>query len=464
MEHNEYNDLMKRIKCTDEFRSEMQKKLSSEPIAMESYEDSVSGTDIAPKRSWTRYAAMAAAFVLVCGSVGGAAYAFRQHDKNQPSHGISASTGPAAVTELTEVSDTTEVTTGATSATIMEAVPSSTILALFPDAHEFSKVQFRSGPTMVPQGKLLYGKKIRKYDVVDYDGLKNKIASIEWTECSEDEVMEKETFNDNELVISSGSYNILTLNIYADGYLNKGGKYYKPLNEADFSNVSNILTEHFVLDEGSALADMISSGLPKNLDADYTFSTPYETSSGKIVYDGEKNTMYMTGEGSMNNGEKSVEMIMKPDGGNYDTWKGAPTALKVYDTAGNHESSLVYSYSNGILEYQPSFHYVYLLKDIERDIVEGENNREVVDFTQSEENGNKVYSFRTLSMLETDGKYTITLDQNDHLISCEIYSNGSFAMSFKLENYKFDTEDFTMDDYSGLYDEIAKEAETDMNR
>ena len=75
MRPNEYNELLKKIKCSDDFRKRMQEKLSSAPSDMTEYEDSVSGTDvITAKQSWGRFAAFAAAFVLVCGAVGGGAY------------------------------------------------------------------------------------------------------------------------------------------------------------------------------------------------------------------------------------------------------------------------------------------------------------------------------------------------------------------------------------------------------
>lgn len=75
MRPNDYNDLLKKIKCTDDFRKRMQEKLSSPSIEVIEYEDSVSGTEvITAKHSWGRFAAMAAAFVLVCGAVGGGAY------------------------------------------------------------------------------------------------------------------------------------------------------------------------------------------------------------------------------------------------------------------------------------------------------------------------------------------------------------------------------------------------------
>ncbi|SFW52208.1 hypothetical protein [Ruminococcus flavefaciens] len=75
MRTNDYNDLLKKIKCTDDFRSRMQQKLTSAPAEMTEYADSVSGTDvITAKHRFGRAAALAAAFVLVCGAVGGGAY------------------------------------------------------------------------------------------------------------------------------------------------------------------------------------------------------------------------------------------------------------------------------------------------------------------------------------------------------------------------------------------------------
>ena len=75
MRPNEYNDLLKKIKCSDDFRSRMQQKLSAAPVDTAEYEDSVSGTEVITSRhSWGRIAALAAAFVLVCGAAGGGAY------------------------------------------------------------------------------------------------------------------------------------------------------------------------------------------------------------------------------------------------------------------------------------------------------------------------------------------------------------------------------------------------------
>ena len=77
MRPNEYDDLLGKIKCSDDFRSRMREKLSSDTVEMKEYEESVSGTEVInTKHSWGKLAALAAAFVLVCGAVGGGAYYF----------------------------------------------------------------------------------------------------------------------------------------------------------------------------------------------------------------------------------------------------------------------------------------------------------------------------------------------------------------------------------------------------
>ena len=75
MRTNDYNDLLKKIRCSDDFRKSMQEKLSSAPVETTEYANSVSGTDvIMAKHRFGRAAALAAAFVIVCGAVGGGAY------------------------------------------------------------------------------------------------------------------------------------------------------------------------------------------------------------------------------------------------------------------------------------------------------------------------------------------------------------------------------------------------------
>ena len=83
MRPNEYNEFLTKIRCSDDFRKSMQEKLSAEPADTAEYEDSVSGTEvITAKHRWGRFAAMAAAFVLICGVAGGGAYHFANMPDN----------------------------------------------------------------------------------------------------------------------------------------------------------------------------------------------------------------------------------------------------------------------------------------------------------------------------------------------------------------------------------------------
>ena len=70
MEQKEYKRCLDEIKCSEGFRNKMEKALSAEPAGAEEYEDSVSHVERIKTSSFRRYAALAAAFVLVCGAAG----------------------------------------------------------------------------------------------------------------------------------------------------------------------------------------------------------------------------------------------------------------------------------------------------------------------------------------------------------------------------------------------------------
>ena len=77
MRPNEYNDLLCKIKCSDEFRSRMQEKLKEAPATEAEYEETVSGTEVITQKSrWGRFVAAVAAVVLIGGIAGGGAYHF----------------------------------------------------------------------------------------------------------------------------------------------------------------------------------------------------------------------------------------------------------------------------------------------------------------------------------------------------------------------------------------------------
>ena len=472
MEHNEYNDLMKRIKCTDEFRSKMQKKLSSEPIAMESYEDSVSGTDIAPKRSWTRYAAMAAAFVLVCGAVGGAAYGLRQHDKNQPSKVIGAATG-ASDTIATTAETTTENTTETTNANV-PAVSPEEIRALFPEVDENTIVYYIEGPTMQPQGKMHYGTTEYTYTIDNYEALITEITSLEWISCSEEEWSNNANFpiNDEDLDFkfiggsAKGTYSIKDFSLAKPGYIKKGEKYYALQNKSDESVFDKAISNYFVIRKSDAISNLLKENRPKTVKADYTYYVKDITSvKGKLICDAANGNMYMNGDGTFNGGEYNIDIVMMRKDPAAANIVGDPSVFRaVNKQTSEHVLHPEYTYSNGSLAYQPDFQYIYLLKDIERELSVSNYRRpnNVLDFTLTkDDNGIYKYYIKT-DLQDTEysgsvGECNITTDSSHHLISYEMIVDGVLIKSFKLENYKFDSEDFTMEDYSELYNEINRE-------
>lgn len=70
MKLTEYNEHIRNIKCSEEFKAEMEKKLSLESHETHEYEDSVHGVERAGKFNVSRFAALAAALVIIGGGVG----------------------------------------------------------------------------------------------------------------------------------------------------------------------------------------------------------------------------------------------------------------------------------------------------------------------------------------------------------------------------------------------------------
>ncbi len=76
MKMDEYKKTLDDVKCSDDFRNKMEKLLSqpAQQTKEPEYADSVSSVEPAPRRNWGKFAAIAAAAVLVAGGIGGGAY------------------------------------------------------------------------------------------------------------------------------------------------------------------------------------------------------------------------------------------------------------------------------------------------------------------------------------------------------------------------------------------------------
>ena len=70
MKRTEYNEHIKKIKCSDEFKEKMERMLSDSPQEVHEYEDSVQGVERARKFNISRFGALAAALVIIGGGVG----------------------------------------------------------------------------------------------------------------------------------------------------------------------------------------------------------------------------------------------------------------------------------------------------------------------------------------------------------------------------------------------------------
>lgn len=490
MEYHEYNDLMKKIRCTGEFRSKMQKQLSSEPVAMETYEESVSGTDIAPKRSWTRYAAMAAAFVLVCGAVGGAVYGFKQLGEKKPSqeavlNSTTTEYGTDTGTEdVTDVEITSEAVAAETTIQVTTAAPpppdasvNDNLSYLFSSVNEYSRCTLKTGPTMVPQGKLLYDTTLLDYNITDLEGFKNCILSQEWEKAGDDTPgSDLELFMPDNASAGKGTIYLGDMTIGGD-WISASGQTYKLKNPG---NISEAISQYLNFTPASELGYKINhsfsvqEGKPSNIDAFYSYrDSSGDNVAGQITYDANKHFMCMNGYGTLNGKDGGVDLIMVPNDSTdeWDKVNGDPTAMEIMDTEGVVTDDLVYSYSNGILSYQPEFHYIYFLKDIERELAaESHSMYKDIDFASNNEpNGSIKYTFKRV-FYELNGEqltesgsceYIIYTDTSNHLLSYEKIVGGNTEISYSLQNYTFDAPDFPMDTeyYTKTYNEIKQKCE-----
>lgn len=495
MEYHEYNDLMKKIRCTGEFRDKMREILRTEPckiepVVNETYEDFVSGTDIAPKRSWTHYAAMAAAFVLVCGAVSGAVYGFKQLGEKKPSqeavlNSTTTEYGTDTGTEdVTDVEITSEAVAAETTIQVTTAAPpppdasvNDNLSYLFSSVNEYSRCTLKTGPTMVPQGKLLYDTTLLDYNITDLEGFKNCILSQEWEKAGDDTPgSDLELFMPDNASAGKGTIYLGDLTIGGD-YISVSGQTYKLKNPG---NISEAISQYLNFTPATELGYKINhsfsvqEGKPSNIYADYSYSSSSgDNVAGQITYDANKHFMCMSGYGTLNGKDGGVDLIMVPNDSTdeWDKVNGDPTAMEIMDTEGVVTDDLVYSYSNGILSYQPEFHYIYFLKDIERELAaESHSMYKDIDFASNNEpNGSIKYTFKRV-FYELNGEqltesgsceYIIYTDTSNHLLSYEKIVGGNTEISYSLQNYTFDAPDFPMDTeyYTKTYNEIKQKSE-----
>lgn len=496
MKNNEYNDFINKMKCTEEFRADMRKKLEAPPAAADDYGDRVGGTEIAPKRNASRVIAWAASLVLVCGAIGGGVFLLNKKGDPDDVKGTatSSSVGEAATGETAATDAATErlteeaATDAAPSDGYGEDVSKETILSAFESVGEKSFAQWLEGPTIVPQGNRPFETIQRRYDINDLEALKNELAALEWVTCSKEEALSAtetiEEIDGGSFYFSKGGYDIVHgyTGIYREGYLYHfndymEGDYFKLKDMNDADKLREILDERFVMDKASEVADKVwkSIGKFKSLEADYVYESAYgdniQNARGTMKYDGVTGKMRMDGEGLINGCDVTIDIIMKnglPEDHNF--WGPQSTFLTKDKTTGEIKEILAdYGYST-VMCYKPDFHYALLAKDIERALANSYQEFTNCVFEEKAVGENTEYHIKRTELWdEGDGgkyegstcEYTLVLDPEGRVISYEQKTDNAFGgdwrFSFKLENYKFDSDDFVMEDVDADYEAIKDE-------
>ena len=251
--------------------------------------------------------------------------------------------------------------------------------------------------------------------------------------------------------------------IYPLGYMRIDGKYYKLKNESDSEKLAAIFEKYLVMEKESEIAEKICSGMTNydNLRGHFTFEKNYgdedQIIDGYMSYDAKKEKMYMKGDGHLFYQEKenTIELIMNGhDNAAYRT---------VEKETGNIDRVGTYRYSSGSSIPLPD-NYAYLCKSLEKSLTprgfNEYNSAKQNNYQITESNGKiELYSHGA-----TDGFYTrIILTERGQLISYENIG-PSYKTIFKLDDYEFDSPDFTMEDVGQLYESIKAEEEEQYKR
>ena len=346
-------------------------------------------------------------------------------------------------------------------------------------------IQWMQGPTVYPQGKMRYDTITRFYTIQDAKKLVDGLSEIEWESCTNDDIEANSGYFDNYGgYIANGFYSIALselysagiyageLEIYPDGYMSVNSteasgqtSCFKLKNPDDKDKLAQTIEENITISQESAIAEKISKGVTNydNLKAHYTFRIINAESgeeeyymSGELAVDAKNERMYQKGEGIFftNSGDVTSEIVMN---GHDDS-----VCDVVNKDTGETRFICCYHYSNGSVESPPIEHYIYLCKDIEKSLTP-RFLHSYLDMTYTlgtkDVNGNQEITIH-ISELDYDGKeitssMTLVFTPNGQLISYKAENQYS-RVTFTLDDYVFDSPDFTMEDTQAAYDRITE--------
>lgn len=307
------------------------------------------------------------------------------------------------------------------------------------------------GTIGVPQGGQYYGAIYRYYNMSDPESFINEIASLEWVTCSDKEYEDA----------SEKCWYLSSVNLKESGYLsaptNKSNsyKYFKLKNERDKDKIRTIIDKYLTMTDCSQLAEKLRIGLDNynNLESDYViegsdmYSGGYSSLRGHLYYDAKNHKMYMNGEGTFDGKEVTIETVMNGED---------VSAYRIIDkSTGETYREYTYCIVSPMTPRSPA-HYVYASKGIEQMLGPVWSGDPEFNIESRDIGGGKTEY--NISGRQGEGydeiNKTIVLTEGGQLISSE--SNG---YSFRLENYVFDSPDFTMEDVGPIYESIKADQE-----
>ncbi|MBQ7028512.1 MAG: hypothetical protein IJN14_08985 [Ruminococcus sp.] len=348
-------------------------------------------------------------------------------------------------------------------------------------------VQWMEGPTLHPQGRMPYDTITRFYTMTDARKIIDGLAELEWEPTTYEDIENNTGYRDDDgIYILNGCYefglyedgpavvSLGDLFVYPEGYMyidnpeiSSIPSCFKLKNESDKDKMVRLIKENIVIDETSALAEKISSGITNydNLKAHYTYRSTNTDNpedeyymSGELSVDARNEKMYQTGEGRYFTDDDFSEIVM--NGHDNSVCKVGNRHTR------DAEFMLCYEYSNGSTMPPPLEHYIYICKTIEK-LLAPRFVHSYINTDYSTEiaavNGNteiKIHTSETdYDNNEITSDITIVITPNGQLISYR-YESDNHIESFTLDNYVFDSPDFTMVDTQDMYDRLKKECDS----
>ena len=301
----------------------------------------------------------------------------------------------------------------------------------------------------------------------DPEGLEKELMKLKWVRAEETELTDFYSYD-------IGKFN--EIRISKNGSMERSEPtesfFLRLAGKSDIKKLGKILDKYFFIDDYQELA-LALTGNEYNFDnftANYTFlvtAEDYEKKagdgdyiynfSGMIKREAGTDTTYMTGEGIYKCKDSVMEYAARD----------RKCAYSLYDKeSGEIKWTCIDDYTYGELSGLPYnvYYYVYqtLWIDLRMASVKAhENNydKKNFPFKVSRKNGLTEYNYSipdTAGRTDYPAAYTIVLNDSGQLISVEEDRSYGKKKLFRLEDYKFDSDSFTMEDVDSRMESFAE--------